>query len=271
MEISKSIAKQRKKLRLSQKQLAEKIYISNVDVARWESGKTLPDATTLPLLAKALDVSVDTLVGDTSKENIMTGGKIKINRREISKFKAFIILGFAFILTAFLLTYIRQDTFVSSCILIFAVCSLASMIIGTLLYKSFYKEQFYTKIYKRVLVKYVILYLFIYIGLLCAISLRIFYDLSPFYALLLCLLIVGIILPIAFEKNGYNLSHKDKLTFYISTGILWLFFVVFAGLYFTAVQQQSNPGIILVFLILVFALIINTNYVFYGIMSKIKD
>ena len=271
MEISKSIVKQRKLLHLSQKQLAERIYVSDIEVARWESGKTLPDAKTLPLLAKALDVSVDKLVRDTSKENIMTGGKIKINRNEISKFKAFIILGFALIFTSFLLSFIAHDTFVFSCIVIFAVGSLTAMIIGTLLYKSFYKEQIYTKIYKRVLVKYVILYLFLYFGLLCAISLRIFYNLSPFFALLFCLLIGGIILPIAFEKSGYNLSHKNKLTFYISTGILWLLLVVLAGLYFTAVEQDSNSGTILVFLSLVFAFIISTNYVFYGIMSKIKD
>lgn len=55
-----------KKLRaesgLSQRELAEQMYVTRSTVARWESGSRLPDAVMMSRLAQCLDVDVSTLL-----------------------------------------------------------------------------------------------------------------------------------------------------------------------------------------------------------------
>ena len=53
----------RTKAGLSQKELAEKVFVTRQAVSRWENGDTLPNVETLKLLPKLFDVSVNTLLG----------------------------------------------------------------------------------------------------------------------------------------------------------------------------------------------------------------
>ena len=56
------IAALRKRFRLTQAQLAEKLMVSPQAVSKWESGQALPDAALLPDLAAALFTSADYLL-----------------------------------------------------------------------------------------------------------------------------------------------------------------------------------------------------------------
>ena len=47
---------------LSQRELAEKIYVTRAAVARWENGSRLPDAMIISRLAKCLDTDSDALI-----------------------------------------------------------------------------------------------------------------------------------------------------------------------------------------------------------------
>ena len=47
---------------LSQRELAEKIYVTRSTVARWENGSRLPDAVMISRLSKCLDTDVNTLI-----------------------------------------------------------------------------------------------------------------------------------------------------------------------------------------------------------------
>lgn len=47
---------------LTQRELAEKIYVTRAAVARWESGSRLPDAMIISRLAKCLDTDANTLI-----------------------------------------------------------------------------------------------------------------------------------------------------------------------------------------------------------------
>ena len=51
---------------LSQDELAEKIFVTRQAVSRWEKGDTVPNTETLKLLSKLFDVSINTLLGDTT-------------------------------------------------------------------------------------------------------------------------------------------------------------------------------------------------------------
>lgn len=61
-KVGKRIAMLRKEKKLSQEQLAEQLMISSQAVSKWETGKSLPDTVTLPLLAKALGHTIDSLL-----------------------------------------------------------------------------------------------------------------------------------------------------------------------------------------------------------------
>lgn len=63
------ISKRRKELGLTQQQLAEKLFISDKVVSKWETGKSIPDTAILVELAKALDVTVNDLL---SIDNVNT-------------------------------------------------------------------------------------------------------------------------------------------------------------------------------------------------------
>ena len=53
---------------LSQEQLGEKLGVSFQAVSTWEQGKFLPDSDRLPVLAKVLDLSLDSLFAEKEKD-----------------------------------------------------------------------------------------------------------------------------------------------------------------------------------------------------------
>ena len=54
---------------LSQRELAEQIYVTRSTVARWESGSRLPDAVMISRLAQCLDTDVNTLISSALESN----------------------------------------------------------------------------------------------------------------------------------------------------------------------------------------------------------
>ena len=63
METKDIILELRIKNRLSQDELAEKVFVTRQAVSRWENGETIPNTETLKLLSKLFDVSINTLLG----------------------------------------------------------------------------------------------------------------------------------------------------------------------------------------------------------------
>lgn len=63
MQTKDVIFELRSKNKLSQDELAEKVYVTRQAVSRWENGETVPNVETLKLLSKLFDVSINTLLG----------------------------------------------------------------------------------------------------------------------------------------------------------------------------------------------------------------
>lgn len=61
--IGEQIKEYRKKNNVSQRELAEMLFVSDKTVSRWELGKGLPDIELLPKIAEMLGISIDKLVG----------------------------------------------------------------------------------------------------------------------------------------------------------------------------------------------------------------
>jgi transcriptional regulator with XRE-family HTH domain len=62
IKIGKFIAECRKKNNLTQAQLAEKLFISDRAVSKWENGKSMPDSSIMLSLCKELKITVNDLL-----------------------------------------------------------------------------------------------------------------------------------------------------------------------------------------------------------------
>lgn len=69
VKIGKFIAERRKAVSLTQSQLAEKLYITDRAVSKWENGKSMPDSSIMLDLCKVLNITVnDLLCGEIIQE-----------------------------------------------------------------------------------------------------------------------------------------------------------------------------------------------------------
>lgn len=62
VKIGKFIASKRKEQGLTQLQLSEKLGITDRAVSKWETGKSLPDASLMPELCKSLKITINDLL-----------------------------------------------------------------------------------------------------------------------------------------------------------------------------------------------------------------
>ena len=67
MELGKNINALRKEKGFSQENLAEKVNVTRQTISNWELGETSPNPEQLILLSKALEKSIDELVGNDFK------------------------------------------------------------------------------------------------------------------------------------------------------------------------------------------------------------
>lgn len=67
MDTKDVIFELRNKSKLSQEELAEKVFVTRQAVSRWENGETVPNTQTLKLLSNLFDVSINTLLGSPRK------------------------------------------------------------------------------------------------------------------------------------------------------------------------------------------------------------
>lgn len=68
MTLGMTIQKERTRLGLSQEKLAEQVGVSRQAVSKWELDDAVPDTDKLVPLARALGLSVDTLLGNLPEE-----------------------------------------------------------------------------------------------------------------------------------------------------------------------------------------------------------
>lgn len=83
MELGKQIKMYRLENKLSQEELADRIYVSRQTISNWENDKSYPDINSLVLLSVAFKISLDSLIkGDieTMKDVIQKEEVDKMNR-----------------------------------------------------------------------------------------------------------------------------------------------------------------------------------------------
>ena len=70
--IGKNIYTLRKKQGLTQEELAKLVNVSFQAVSKWENGNSIPDISTLPLLANVLHCNIDSLLGYVAEQRKIT-------------------------------------------------------------------------------------------------------------------------------------------------------------------------------------------------------
>ena len=72
-----TIKELREKRKLTQKELADKINVSDKTISKWETGKGLPDVAIIEDLSKSLGISIIELMTGDLRENENPSGNIK--------------------------------------------------------------------------------------------------------------------------------------------------------------------------------------------------
>ncbi len=90
--LSENIKKYRKKLNLSQDELAEKLGVSRQSVSFWETGQTQPTIDNIIALAKVFDISTDVLLGNSDDVEILQDKIPNDNKTKKNKKIALIIV-----------------------------------------------------------------------------------------------------------------------------------------------------------------------------------
>ena len=108
IKIGKFIAERRKKLNMTQKELAEKLGVTDRAVSKWETGRCMPDLSLLQPLSRNIKVGVnDLLSGEMlsekelrkkSEENLVTMAKMNYLNSFRHGFWGFYILGIALLI-----------------------------------------------------------------------------------------------------------------------------------------------------------------------------
>lgn len=65
MEFNEKLKELRKQKRLTQEELAEKLYVSRTAISKWESGRGYPNIESLKAIAKFFSVTVDELLSSS--------------------------------------------------------------------------------------------------------------------------------------------------------------------------------------------------------------
>ena len=63
LKFSENVKKYRVNSGLTQDNLAKKLFVTKQAISKWETGKGYPDASTLPMIAEVLNISIDQLMG----------------------------------------------------------------------------------------------------------------------------------------------------------------------------------------------------------------
>lgn len=109
MFIGQIILNRRKELNMTQKQLAEKLNVTDRTISRWECGVSLPDVEMLKTVAKVLEVDITYFYEDVKEKEINYTEEYDYDK--IKKFKINSIIPFVLVGVSVIMTLIIEQLF----------------------------------------------------------------------------------------------------------------------------------------------------------------
>lgn len=179
MFIGQIILNRRKELNMTQKQLAEKLNVTDRTISRWECGVSLPDVEMLKTVAKVLEVDITYFYEDVKEKEINYTEEYdyeKIKKFKINSIIPFVLVGISIpmtIIISAILSRLLEPIFLFSNahainkylfneavtykIVILIILQIISFLITTtslilqlrnnISFKYFYKEKMFNKMY----------------------------------------------------------------------------------------------------------------------------
>jgi transcriptional regulator with XRE-family HTH domain len=151
------IASRRKELKMTQKELALKLNVSDKTISKWETGTSYPEVTMLSEIAKALDMNVgdffaveDLQAKNTSEPEVYDESIINKYKNKIFLAIGLIIGGFIFLLAS---AAIENESYLVI-LVTFALLSITSGLIfftsTNINFRSLYSTKYYTQKYDKI-------------------------------------------------------------------------------------------------------------------------
>lgn len=124
MDIATKIKSRRIELKLTQQEVADKVFVTRQTISKWELGKSSPDTVSLILLKNALDIhTFEDPVTENSEGNIDVANKIRLKNIIFTLFFGFPFLPLRIFFTLMrkyrsskLFTYVVTPAFIALCI-----------------------------------------------------------------------------------------------------------------------------------------------------------
>lgn len=105
-KIGKFILEQRKKLNLTQSQLADKLSVTSQAISKWENGRGIPDIEMLNELSKIFEVDIENIIN--AKEPQIKENK-KSNKNIFKSKKLYIVLELIIIIILLVLLFVSKE------------------------------------------------------------------------------------------------------------------------------------------------------------------
>ena len=189
MNLGEKISEARRIKKITQKELAERINVSDKVISKWETGKSLPDVETMLRISKELDVSISELydcVGNTNTERMEEYNEERIwQYKKHTIISCFLVVLFPILLLLAATEWTYIDYLQHVLMFILVMSAIASLITGIAIQTvqfvrlySYSKNKYYRSEYVRVLKKHGIMFLMcLFIPVLIFISIVIIFNL----------------------------------------------------------------------------------------------
>lgn len=162
---------------MTQKKLAELLYVSDKAVSRWERDESMPYVTVLPEIAKVFGITVDELLNGERKDNTQQNDKITNNNIEdnLKRFNKLFFISFITIFVGVLIVIIF-DIFIElgfigyliSCALLLISMAVRIICANRLLIYNIEEDEEGLKKYNNIIINKLKQLIIMYISVLCA-------------------------------------------------------------------------------------------------------
>ena len=263
MKLNEVIYENRKKQKLTQEQLAEKLNLSNKTISKWERGLSYPDILIVPLLCEVLDIDINTFYNTEELKKEVVNEKYDYNF--IRKSNNLLTISISLLALAFLPFF---GLVFQGKLLLFILISLGiiGFFIGIVIFiinisdiRYLIKNNYYNEIYIRLIVKNILVF---NLSLYFVISFFLFLSSTTNLNILFLILYLIFIGVLVITKIKYKIPYKlkDKI-FYII--ISFVFFTLFIVMFL-------NKGTILSPLLYFMPLLISQTSNYISILNYVK-
>jgi len=216
MKINEKIVERRKALKLTQRELAEKINVSDKTISKWETGSTYPPVDMIPVLAKVLNIEIEAFFEKTPTDEVTREEKYDYSK--IGNFKSKVVIAIVvWIFGIFLSFYgnymiVNDDKRFGIALLLLGVIAVLSSItlfvISLINYNNFYKDKYYIFEYEKASAYWILIY---YIFIVSVVIVRL-YLYHIFLTPLMFFSLINVVIILLIFKNFHFKLKTNTIT-----------------------------------------------------------